>query len=212
MKFVANLQQLFLYPNVLPSLSHFCLFSDFYCIFSQICPNKLLGCGCGCSAFFHFSSLHVCRSLNWQVWALHLFPLLFVTLSQGGIRADSASEMAGGMGMPLPWTHKAFKLQEERQSKFGDLNSRMMKNRANNHKRSRMWAPPLRSVNNRSCVEVFLWIATCFLTVCHKPFLTLYNYELLPVLSWEPSAGRSSNGSLEEVVQASMEQGGTDLV
>ena len=52
--------------------------------------------------------------------------------------------------MPLQWMHDAVKLQEERQGKFDRLSSRMMKDYVNNQigkiKRSRMWAPPLRSV------------------------------------------------------------------
>ena len=66
--------------------------------------------------------------------------------------ADNHDErLAGEMRMPLPWMHDAVQLQAERPSKFDHLKSWTMKNYADKQsgkvKRSRMWAPPLRSVH-----------------------------------------------------------------
>ena len=78
------------------------------------------------------------------------FHYFFLYLSEGIITAvpeDNYHErLAGEMRMPLQWIQEAVM----RQSKLDHLNSRQMKNYVNNHsgkvKRSRMWAPPLRSV------------------------------------------------------------------
>ena len=129
------------------------LFSiTFFMYFLQDICSELWRCGCGCLLLcFHFFSLHLSPSLNWQVWPVHLFPLLFcLFLSEGIITAvpeDNHHErLAGEMRMPLQWIQEAVM----RQSKLDHLNSRLMKNYVNNHsgkvKRSRMWAPPLRSV------------------------------------------------------------------
>ena len=161
----------------LPLLEH-CRLTTFQSPFSS--SVFFWRCGCGCWSLSHFSSpLHLWRSLNWQVWAIHLFPFLF--FSEGKITAgekDHERPAAVKMGkMPLQWMQDAVKLQLERQKKFDHLNSGMMKDYGK-IKRSRMWAPPLRSVLCFTLIFLSSYISIHYYTFFHfYPCESIFNIE-----------------------------------